>query len=331
MRTMGFLPWLLTLALLAPGATALAGEGRQLTADQVEELQRKMEQRRKEYFQKRYGKDWKQAYEKDRQKRQVQSAQGASKLFQEAEKAFKEEKYGIAYNYYVDVAAYGDSKGAAALAAKSRDRIYEIRHMAEDKLEEARLKIRLKDGPSATGILTDVIEKFGFSDAAAEAYGLLRSLEKDPRVAAAALLAQAEAAEATQLWADAVEHYRALVERYPESVEAFKGKRHLEEILREEVVQEALKAAAQARADEKAPPLLRFARNFALNKRTEAAIKRYRQVADSFAGTRYAEHALACIKALETKEPLPPPLEPPAPAAPEEDAADAGAGAAVTP
>lgn len=319
--------WLLIPALLLPaGAGLAAGEEeagadqpapeapappkrpsrRQLTDEQIAQIRERAAARR----QRRGGEAGASA---------AQGAQGQggdlAKVMARGEEALKAEDYVSAYDALLDVAAHRQVKGAEALAEQARGRLGEMEAIAAAKLEEAKLKKFKGAYLEALEILKVLLEKFPYSRAADEGRALLAALAGEPRVAAAAALLAAEEADAAARYAEAVEKYKAIMDKFPESVEALKSKLRVEAMNKDETIAAALKEEQAKRADTFAPVWLGNARNLALNGMLPQARAEYQRVIEAFPGTEHAEtagKALAELDAAGAK-----PEAAPAPAKPE--------------
>lgn len=221
-----------------------------------------------------------------------------AEAFKAGEAAFKAENYPGAFEYLVDVAACAGIPGAANFADQARAMILEMEKMAADKLEEAKLKKLQGDGLGALEIIKLLIEKFYFTKVIDEARNLLVVLATDPRIAAAADLLAAEELDTAGKYAEAAAKYQVIMKKYPDSVQALKGKLRLEAMKKDEAIAAAMREGAGKTADLECPKLLGEARNFLANDMPDRAKPLYRKVIENYPDSEYAKEAKTALEEL---------------------------------
>ncbi len=267
------------------GRNKSSGRGRRLTPDQIKKL--------KERIAKMRG---------SRGQKGSSSSSNAAALYKEAEAAYKAENFASAYEYYVDVAACKDVKGASGYAAKSRARLLEIEKAAADKLEEAKLARIQGKGAESLEIVKLLLEKYPYTKAAESANDLLVTLSSNPRVAAAVALVKAEELDKAAKYPEAAKAYAEIMSKFPDSVQALKSKLRLKAMKADEEIAKAIKDSASSAADIECPKLLVMGRNYAMNKMYAQAKGLYRKLIEKYPKSEYAAQAREALKDVEEEE-----------------------------
>ena len=211
-------------------------------------------------------------------------------LYKKAEEAFKEENYASARNYYEDVST-ASVKGAEKMAQTAKLRLAEIEKVAQQRLQEAELKIIQGDYAGAAEILASIISTFAYTDACKEADRKLRILRNTPKAAAAVLYADALAELNAENYPGAVKKFREIVAKYPGQVAALKARKRLEALEKDPAVQEALKVDKELLAEKLCPKWMNMANNYILNDQKGRAKEYLLRISDEFPGTSYAADA----------------------------------------
>jgi len=230
------------------------------------------------------------------------SAANVSALYKEAEAAYKAEKFASAYEYYVDIAACKEVKGASGYAAKARARLLELEKAADDKLEEAKLARIQGKGAESLEIVKVLLEKYPYTEAAAGANDLLVMLSSNPRVAAAVALVKAEELDKAARYPEAAKAYSEIMVKYPGSVQALKSKLRLKAMKADEEIAKAIKDSAKSAADVECPRMLIMARNYAMNRMYPQARGLYRKLIKKYPKSDYAAQAGEALKEIEEEE-----------------------------
>jgi outer membrane protein assembly factor BamD (BamD/ComL family) len=292
----------LTLVVAAPAAGASWRLDRdrnnnrrnnsRLSRNEQRELERRMrrelERRRREA-----------AKEREQRRKEIQkmSLELVKEMFKKGQEAEKAENWNSAYHHYFDC-TQATSPGTKQMVTDSRKKVEELQRKARTLFRQAEARERIGKSVEAAKMFAEIISVFSYADEVDQARARLRILKRNPRTGAKIAWAEAEVLDEAQDYVAAAKAYQEIVEEFPREVAALKARKRLEEFEEDEAISEILNAARQAEADLKAPKLLQFADNYAMNERYAQARRYLLECIEQFPGTEYAETAQEKLDAL---------------------------------
>ncbi len=287
-----------------PAARAGQAGGRELTQEEINKINERINNRRSSRNNKQTPKG--KLNPKNASTREV------ANIYKEAEAAFKAEQFPSAFEYFADVAACKEVPGAANYATKARDYLIKMERAATAKLEEAKMARLQGKGAEALEIIKLLLEQYPYCRAAEQANDLLITLSANPRVAAEVALLKASELDKAAKYPEAARAYAKVMEKYPKSVQALKAKLRLKAMKGDPEIAKLLEEAEKAAEAAECPRLMIMARNYKRNKMYAQARLIYEKVIKNYPDTDYAaqaKQALEEVKAAERKSPKAPDAE----------------------